>query len=293
MTRDLPDGEELTTVRAMARRGDLVEADRRAVALRNRTPAGSPARGEAAHLCGSIAFEQGRIEEAERHFEEAISIARGAGDAELTARATTNLGSIAHLRGKDTLALSLYRSAMIAWRGLGHAAGVAQVSHNLALVFREQGDLGAAAAAATRAVRAARESGDTALEGTVRLGSVEQALAEGAIGRATVELDHARRCAEAARDGLGQAEAARLEGAIALAEGRFATALRRAGLGQRRALRLGGLQCASECAELAFQASRMLRRVRSAQRFYHSAALGYARLSARPALRRLETSRPA
>lgn len=293
MTRDLPDSEELTAVRAMARRGDLVEADRRAVALRNRTPAGSPARGEAAHLCGSIAFEQGRIEEAERHFEEAISIARGAGDAALTARATTNLGSIAHLRGKDTLALSLYRSAMIAWRGLGHAAGVAQVSHNLALVFREQGDLGAAAAAATRAVRAARESGDTALEGTVRLGNVEQALAEGAIGRATVELDHARRCAEAARDGLGQAEAARLEGAIALAEGRFATALRRAGLGQRRALRLGGLQCASECAELAFQASRMLRRVRSAQRFYHSAALGYARLSARPALRRLETSRPA
>lgn len=293
MRRAVPDGEELSEVRTLARRGDLDEAGRRAVALRDRTPDGSLARGEAAHLLGGIAFEQGRIEEAERHFEEAITIARARGDAALVARATTNLGSIAHLRGKETLAISLYQSAMGAWRGIGHAAGMAQVAHNLALVFRERGDLAAAAEAATCAVRAACESGDTALEGTVRMGQVEVALAEGALGRATTELAHARRCAETARDGLGQAEVARLEGAIALAEGRFATALRRAGLGQRRALRLGGIHCASECAELAYRASRLLQRARSARHFYQAAALGYAELSARPALRRLEASRTA
>lgn len=285
-----PAPEEFEAVRDRARRGDLAAAGREAAAVFDRTVEGSPERGEAAQLLGGIAFELGRLGEAERHFEAAMTAARASGDAHLAARASTNLGSIAHLRGKDTLAINLYRSALLVWQGLGHSSGIAQASHNLALVFRQQGDLGAAASASARAVRAACLSGDPGLEGTVRLGEAEVALAVGALDRATIELQAARRCAEAAGDGLGRAEVARIEGAIALARGQYATALRRAGLGQRRALRLGGLQCASECAELAFRASVLLRRVRSARRFYEAAALGYARLSAHPALRRLETA---
>lgn len=291
MKLPVPVPAEFDAVRELARRGDLGAAAQQAAVLFNRTPDGSEERGEAAQLLGGIAFEQGRLEEAERHLEEAMRVARARGDVRLAARASNNLASIAHLRGKETLAISLYRSAMLVWQSEGDAAGVAQASHNLGLVFRQQGDLAAAASASARAVRAACLSGDTALEGTVRLGQAEVALAEGALDRAGIELNAARRCAEAAGDGLGQAESARLEGAIALAAGQFATALRRAGLGQRRALRLGGLQCAAECAELAYRASLMLRRARSARHFYQAAVMGYAALPAGPALRRLEAAR--
>lgn len=272
-----------------ARRGELALARRRIEAALSDSDADSCRRVQLLNLMGGIAFEQGRLDTAEAAFEEVMRLARAAGAANLAARAANNLASIAHVRGKEHLAISLYESSLQVWRLTGDATGEAQTSHNLALVYRESGDLPAAAGESERAVAAARRSGDYALEGLTRMGRAEVALSRGDLPAAKADLAVANRLSKRTADALGIAEGARIAGAIALAEGRFTVALRAATRGYRMASRVGGLQVATECAELSYRAGTMLRRARLARRFYRTAFDGYRALGATPALRRLRT----
>ncbi len=278
----------LAAVRARARRGELAAAEAGARELHAAQPPESPGRGATAHLLGGIAFETGRLAEAEECFEEALRVAHAQEDLGLAARATTNLASIAHLHGKDTLALGLYRSALSVWEREGHDVGIAQAAHNLALLHRQAGRPDLARPFAERAVRAATRAGNASLEGVARMGLVELLLADGSFVSAAAELARARRVATAASDAIGVAEACRLDGLLALADGRTALALRHAVQGRRRALRAGAAHCAAECAELAFKASRRLRRERRARAYYQAAEAAYLRMAALPAVRRLE-----
>ena len=77
---------------------------------------------------------------AEGHFERAhprpLLAAPALRHAGLAAKASNNLASIAHLRGKLTLADELYRSALLVYRREGDHLGVAQTEHNLGLLLR-------------------------------------------------------------------------------------------------------------------------------------------------------------
>jgi tetratricopeptide (TPR) repeat protein len=272
---------------AAARRGEFAEARRLGSQLLQSCPEGGLEAAQAENLLGGVAFEEGKLDEAEARFEGVMRAARSLGDAHLAARAANNLASIAHLRGKETLATDLYRSALTVWEAIEALPGESQTCHNLAILLRESGQCAEAAHYADRAVRLARRSGDTALEALTLAGRAETALRAGNLVRARTDLRTARRLARRAGDGLGLAEVARLAGALALAEGRPGEALREARLGYRRARGLGGLQVATECADLAARACRMLKRLQLGRRYYRSAVEGYTALGAGPALKRL------
>jgi tetratricopeptide (TPR) repeat protein len=279
-----------TRVEALARRGRFDEAYRLGLEL---LAAVSPGTLEAAgieNVLGGIAFEQGKTDEADARFEAALRTARRLGDVSLVARATNNLASIAHLRGKLTLATSLYESALTVFEQEASSKGEAQTCHNLAILRRERGQSDEAANYADRAVRAARRSGDFALESLTLAGRAEAALKRGDLERARRDVLAARRIARRTRDGLGLAEAARLSGAIALAENHPTEALFEARQGYQRAHRLGALPIATECAELAARACRMLQRMRQSRRFYQIAVDGYHTLGAAQALRKLRAT---
>ena len=83
--------------RDAARRGSLREADELAATAAGRVEQGTREAAQLANIRGGIAFELGELDRAEGWFEQAMRLA-GREDPVLAAKATTNLGSIAHLR---------------------------------------------------------------------------------------------------------------------------------------------------------------------------------------------------
>jgi tetratricopeptide (TPR) repeat protein len=271
---------------ASARRGELEAAARVARQLHSLSQ-DPDLLMRLANLLGGIAFEAGRLDEAERWLEEVIRRAGPGIDPKMAARASNNLASIAHLRGKRGLALSLYRSALLIWREAGDLLGEAQTAHNLGIVAREEGAIAEATEYAECAVAAAGRTGDGALQGLALMGRAEIALIRGDGTAARADLAAAHTLARQAGDAVGLADADRLAARIALAEGRPREALRMARAGYARANRLGAVQLAGECAELCARASRWLLPEERVTRYRAEATRRYAALGARAALRRL------
>jgi tetratricopeptide (TPR) repeat protein len=267
--------ERLLEAMACARRGQYGRAEQLAFHVAAEAPSESLLQARAANLLGGIAFEQGRLHEAEERFETVLRLGRVTRESDLVARAANNLASIANMRGKPQLAASLYQGALGIWRRLGEDAGVAQTCHNLAILAREGGALARANELAEEAVQAARQTGDRALLGLVSVGRAEAALAVCDFVTAHANIEIARRLARAAGDWLGVADGRRVEARIALAEGRAGASLRAALAGYHRARRLGAQQVAAECAEIAGEAAAVLRRQPSAAYFYRLAQEGY------------------
>ncbi len=275
-------------VRAQARRGRLREAEAMAFLADQQIGQGSPAAAELANIRGGIAFELGELDRAESWFEQAMWLAGEHEAPILAARATTNLGNIAHLQGKVVLAGSLYQGALEVYLREGDLAGMAQTEHNLGLVERELGNLEGAAGHAGRAVAAAQRLGDPGLLTLVIHGQAETAILRGDPGQAAHLLAAARAVAEQGDDALGLAEGARLEALLAYAAGRYSAALTGAVAAYQSARRLSASYLAGECALLAAQICRRLGRKRVAERFRARAQERFAAVGAPTALRRLE-----
>ena len=289
MTGALTEGGDLVqAVRAAARRGRLREAERLAVEATSRIGPGSPYAADLANVRGGIAFELGELDRAESWFEQAMWLAGEHEDPLLAARATTNLGNVAHLQGKVVLAGSLYQGALEVYRRENDPVGVARSEHNLGLVERELGNLEGASEHGERAVLAAREAGDDGLLSLTLLGQAETAIRQGQSEAAQQLLAVARGVAERGEDALGLAESARLEALLAYSVGRYGAALNGAGAAYQAALRLGARYLAGECALLAAQTCRRLSRRRVSDRFRRRAEQLFRAVGATPALRRLE-----
>lgn len=260
-----------------ARQGDLLEAARLAEAART---SDLPPTEKLAllNLQGGVAFQLGRLDEAEICFEQTIRMATEQQSLLLIAKASNNLGSIAHLRGKGELAGSLYRSALLAYNLGHHLAGEAQTEHNLSIVLREQGDMIAAEGHSFRACRAANEAGDSGLQGMVLAGAAETALARGRFDEAHELVVKSFALANEADDRIGELEARRVKAKVALRQGRFTVALRDAGRVYLAAQRLGSVQLTGESAVVAAQAALQLDRRRLAERYRRSAQDCYRRL---------------
>jgi tetratricopeptide (TPR) repeat protein len=271
-----------------ARRGDLRRAARLADAAGGHAHPGGGDHLHLTHLRGGIAFELGRLDEAESRFEEVIRLATHTRDRRFTAKATNNLGSIAHLRGKAVLAASLYHSALDSYRLADDAVGEAQTEHNLGLVERERGELHQADLHAARAVAAAARTGDPGLLALALTGAAETAIERGHGDQARRTLRRALKLARAAGDGLLVVEVQRLEALLAYRARRYAVSLREASRAYLQASRLGNLQISGECAVLSAQACQRLERPRLAERFRRRAEEAFRSLGAVGALRRLE-----
>ena len=245
-----------------------------------------------ANVRGGIAFERGQLELAEACFEQVLRLASERADSQMVAKATSNLGSVAHLRGKGMLAVTLYLSALEAYRDGRNARGEAQAEHNLGVVRRSLGEFDAAQLAADRAVAAARRAGDRGLLGLALAGAAEAAIERGALSRARRLLVEARGLARSAGDQLGLVEVRRLQALLAYRLRRYAVALRHASAAYLQAIRLGSPQLCGECAVLSAQASAGLQQRRLAEGFRSRAQQCFRSLGAVAALRRLALLAP-
>ena len=120
-------------------------------------------RMRALNLLGVIAFERGRLQEAERALGVSLELARELDDSLMAARASNNLASVAQLGERPEVALSLYRSALVSYQRLGDRRGMAETHHNLGLVFRQMGRPQDAQVTVEQAVRLADAAADEGL----------------------------------------------------------------------------------------------------------------------------------
>lgn len=95
----------------------------------------------AVNLLGVSLFGLGKLHEATHALELALALGNQEGDLLLVARAVQNLGAISNLQGRHEAALSYYRIAIPTYQRLGNCRGIAETHHNMAITFRDLGEL--------------------------------------------------------------------------------------------------------------------------------------------------------
>jgi len=281
---------DLLAATAATRLGDLsVGADLARSALQQfQARADADGRMRSFNLLGAIAFDRGQLEEAETCFAQALEDARTLEDPRMTANTSNNLASVAHLRAKDEVAFSMYRTALLAYQRLGDRRGAAQSCHNLALAFRQQGNYVDAEAAAQQAIRHAESVGEPGLKALILMGRVELHLEMGETAFAGRELARTESLAREAGDETGLAEAIRLRALLALREGDLDAAMAHALEAREAAARVGAAQLEGESLAAATLAARRLGEMAKAEAYRLAALEIFERLGAVRLARQLD-----
>ncbi|MEP6730240.1 MAG: tetratricopeptide repeat protein [bacterium] len=154
-----------------------------------------PALRRALNMIGVANFRLGELDAAKQEFERALELGREDDDDLLVARATNSLGMIANIRARRERALGLFSAAIAAYQRLGDVMGLAQCYHDIAIAFRDAGDLDRADEHELRAMEFAREADNPMLLAQAWLGRAEighrkgdAAFAEAAALRAASEF---------------------------------------------------------------------------------------------------------
>ena len=178
----------------------------------------------ALNLLGVGSFFLGELDEASVALDAALDLASQEDDILLIARATNNLGMIANLRGAHESALGHYRLAVPAYQRLGQRRGLAESYHNIAITYRDIGELDEADEYERRAMDYAAAGVAPRVAAMGLIGRAEVALrrgdpqfARGTAQRAAAELNELQ-------DPMNEADAHRLVGTAATAMRRFADA---------------------------------------------------------------------
>ena len=173
-------------------RGHLAEAERwleRSFALPGPTPAGE--RAEALYGAGWFAHFRGDSALAEAHGEEALALAREAGDPLRTAMALALIGGMAHHRGDLARARILTEEALAHARASGNAHFVAMYAQGLAGMATDQGDYTRATELFEEALTIWRGRGDPWAVGIALLPLGRLAQAQGDVARAAATYQEA------------------------------------------------------------------------------------------------------
>jgi tetratricopeptide (TPR) repeat protein len=179
----------------------------------------------ALNLRGVALFGLGRLDDATQAISRALELANQADDLLLLARAANNLGAIANLQGRQEAALSCYRLSIPVYQRLGNCRGIAETHHNMAITFRDLGDL-------EHADEAERLAGEYAADGVAPRIAVMCRIGRGEIA---LRRDDPRLAEMTARtalaelkdldDPINEADASRLLGAALGAQHRCTEAL--------------------------------------------------------------------
>jgi tetratricopeptide (TPR) repeat protein len=188
-------------------------------------------RRRAMNLWGAAQFELGQLDGAELAFKRAVELGEQEDDPLLVARAINNLGQIANVRGRRVDALVMYQLAVPAYQRLGHVRGLAESYHNMAISYRDLGELARADECEQQAIEFARAVNAARLVALARIGRAELALRRGdnAVARVAA-LRGATECLGLG-DPAGTADGLRVLGLACIAAGAFtdaAAALERA-----------------------------------------------------------------
>ena len=111
------------------------------------------------NLEGMLRFETGDITGAEESWKELLAQASTVGSTEFIARASNNLGIICTLQVRPLEAVGCYQRAIAAYRLIGLRRGIAQSYQNLAITYRELGQMDEADGHFQTAQRYALEDG--------------------------------------------------------------------------------------------------------------------------------------
>jgi tetratricopeptide (TPR) repeat protein len=180
----------------------------------------------ALNLLGAASFAVGALDEAEAAWDRVLELAQQNDDATLVARATNNLGAVANLRGARHEALRLYNLAVPVYQRLGELRGLAETFHNLAITYRDLGDLVRADEYEQRVIGYAREAGAPRLAVMAQVGRAEVALRGGDPRLAAVAASRAADEAARLGDTATEADALRCAGEAHTALGDHAAARR-------------------------------------------------------------------
>jgi tetratricopeptide (TPR) repeat protein len=171
------------------------------------------------NLVGITFFEAGKLEEAQRRFEELLERSTDWDDADFAARAANGLGNVAHIRGRRDLSLSYYERAIAGYTRIGNQRGLAQTHYNQGLAFRDLGFDNDADARYQRAMELAQATGS---EEVIALAEVERAVLRVRQGDGRLAASMAARAGERFRklgDPTGYAGAVRVIASAARAHG--------------------------------------------------------------------------
>ena len=179
----------------------------------------------AVNMLGAACLALGELEAAAHSFGRALELATQGDDLLVLARATNNLGTIANLQGDRERALWHYRLAVPTFQRLGQHRGLAASYHNMAITFRDQGQLDEADEHERRAIEYATDGAVPRLAAMGRVGRAEVALRRGDGRLAEATARHAIEEFVRLGDPLNEGDAWRLAGAACAAQQRNADAL--------------------------------------------------------------------
>jgi tetratricopeptide (TPR) repeat protein len=216
---------------------------------------------ECTNLLGALAFERGRIEDAEAQFRQVVALAEDAQHPRFTARAANNLGNIAHLRGEGDLANYLYEKALQSYHVVEDRRGIAETWHNLSLSHRETKPTEHALETCARAIAAAESIGSDELLALAMLGRAELLIERGALDQAGDDIERAQLLAWFEGNQPHVLEADRLRALAALRGGDAPEAHRRAEWIRKRATEAGFALIAAEAASISARALKEDRRL--------------------------------
>ncbi|MGI5246613.1 tetratricopeptide repeat protein [Dactylosporangium sp. CA-139066] len=124
------------------RRGDYAEAERRyQQALTMLEQLGNQAGiATSYHSLGMLAQRRGDYAEAERRYQQSLTIKEQLGNQVGLASSYGQLGTLAQRRGDYTEAERRYQQALASFEQLGHQAGIAASHHQLSMLAQDRGD---------------------------------------------------------------------------------------------------------------------------------------------------------
>ncbi len=242
----------------------------------------------AINVQGAIAFERGDYPSAASAFREVFEVAVRKEDYRLIARSLNNLASIASVEGRSTLAVSYYRSALLAYRRLRDYRGQAETFCNLGIVHRQASEFEDAELAFEDAVYHAGLDGNPYLLALAWTGRAELHLERTLLSEAARDLERADELATLAGDEIGKTEIGRIRALLALARNEPVEAHAHAGETREQARRRGLRLIECGCCAISACALKQLGDLREAESFRAKASAGLRALGAKVLLERFE-----
>jgi tetratricopeptide (TPR) repeat protein len=207
-------------------------------------------------VLGASAIENGRLGDAERYLSAAAEMTGAAAAEEHTLMLLTNMGILAHVRGRTRAAVASFLKSLAIATRLRIPAAVAQAHHNLGLALRELGHTQEADEHVTQAILFATIARNAALIATTLLGRAEMKIAQRRFQEARIDIKEALERASSAGDEIGVAEAYRLLAVLGVRSSDFGAAVDPAREGRRIAIRRGSRVLAAECRAIEAEALR-------------------------------------
>jgi tetratricopeptide (TPR) repeat protein len=191
-------------------------ARRQASVVRDRQVA-----ARALNILGAIAFEEGSIEEALHYLDCALAEGYREADQGTVGRCSNNIGVIANIRGDHAKAVAAYTIALGAYERAGCPRGIAEVHHNLAMTYRDTGEIVRALESAGRAVKLAEHVGDRSLLAQTRTCRGELRILAGDVALGRREVEWALTTQRAVGNELGECEALRVLALAMIQDGQW------------------------------------------------------------------------